>query len=243
VNSLDFVVVGVIVLSGLFAFARGFVREALSIVCWLGASAAAIYATPHLRPLAQRFLPPGPVADAAAAGVTFLVTLIVLSVITARVSRRVQQSSLSSLDRTLGLVFGLGRGALLACIGFIALTYILPPNGERPHWFTDSRTMPLIASVTTGIAQLLPETFRERAAKINPRASIENEVESAIRAYSTPGTKTGATPAYAPEDQARLNTLFQQLSTDPQVQRYLQDHPDAQAQLNRLQQQQQQQGH
>jgi len=239
VNSLDFVVVGVIVLSGLFAFARGFVKETLSIVGWLGATAAAIYATPYLRPFAQRFLPGGPAADAAAAGVAFLVTLIALSLVTSRVSRRVQRSSLSSLDRTLGLVFGLMRGALLACVGFIALTYILPAGTERPRWFTESRTMPLIASATTGIARILPESFRERAARINPRASIQNEVESAIRAYSTPGPRTGGAPAYAPEDQARLNTLFQQLSTDPEAQRYLQDHPDVQAKLNRIQQQQQ----
>src|SRR5205814_459210 len=42
-NWLDLAVIGVIVLSAVFAFARGFVREALSIVAWLGAAAITLY--------------------------------------------------------------------------------------------------------------------------------------------------------------------------------------------------------
>ncbi len=78
-RSLDIVVVGVIVLSGLFAFARGFVREVLSIAAWFGATSRRSTPALMLAPVAERFLPKGPVADAAAAIAIFLVALIVLS--------------------------------------------------------------------------------------------------------------------------------------------------------------------
>ena len=37
-TTLDLAVIGIVFLSALFAFARGFVREALSIVAWVGAA-------------------------------------------------------------------------------------------------------------------------------------------------------------------------------------------------------------
>jgi len=212
-NVLDIVVLGVIVLSGLFAFARGFVKEALSIAGWLGATAFAVYALPWARPIAERYLPKGAVAEAAAAGVIFVVTLIVLSILTGGIARRVRGSSLSALDRTLGLVFGLMRGALLVCIGWIGLSFVLPQSGERPRWISESRTLPLVASTTEGLSRLLPESFRSQALRLHP-TQRESDYLSVLRAYSVPGAKPGAAlPSIAPEDQKRLNQLIQQLGS------------------------------
>jgi len=210
-NALDIFVLGIVILSGLFAFARGFVRECLSIASWLGATAAALYATPLLRPFAEHFVPKGTFADAAAAGTAFLVTLVVLTLITGAISRRVQHSSLSALDRTLGLVFGLMRGALLVCIGFLALSFVLPPKGERPKWIAQSRTAPLFAAVTASLVKLVPEPFRQRAATFNPQEHLERDFENAIRAYALPSAPAAPGTGPSAEDQQRLNQLFQQL--------------------------------
>ena len=212
-RAIDIIVIAIVVLSGLLAFARGFVREALSIMSWLGATAAALYATPYLRPYAERFVPKGTVADTVAAGVAFLATLIVLTIITSRISRQVKRSSLSALDRTLGLVFGITRGALLVCIGYIAISLVLPPGSERPRWLAESRTLPLVAGAADSMMRLVPPQFRRQTAQFSPQERLDREVESAIRAYSLPGAKptaAGAAPTYAPEDQQRLNQLFQQ---------------------------------
>ena len=42
-NPLDLAVIGIVALSAIFAFARGFVREALSIIAWVGAAAITLY--------------------------------------------------------------------------------------------------------------------------------------------------------------------------------------------------------
>src|SRR5580698_10072717 len=111
-NLLDIFVITIVIFSGLFAFARGFVKECLSIASWLGASGAAIYAMPYLRPLVRPHVPAGAI-DAVSAGAAFIVTLVVLTIVTGTIARFVRRSSLSALDRTLGLIFGLGRGAML----------------------------------------------------------------------------------------------------------------------------------
>jgi membrane protein required for colicin V production len=218
-NGLDMLVIGIVILSGLLAFARGFVRECLSIVSWLGAAGAALYAMPLLRPYAERYVPKGAIADAVAAGVVFVLVLIALTLITSRISRRVQRSSLSALDRTLGLIFGLMRGALLVAIGFIALGFVLPKSGDRPQWLAQSKTAPLFASATESLVKLLPASFRDRAGQLNPQAGVNSVFENALRAYSIPaqrpgqGAGAGAGPGPSPEDQKRLNQLLQQLDT------------------------------
>jgi membrane protein required for colicin V production len=212
-NVLDILVIAVVVLSGLLAFARGFVRECLSIVSWLGATAAAVYAMPLLRPFAERYLPKGPIADGAAAGVVFLVALIVLTIVTGRISRKVQRSSLSALDRTLGLIFGLMRGALLVAIGFLALSFVLPKSGDRPQWLAQSKTAPLFTSATQSLIRLLPASFRDRAAQFNPQAGMQQEFENALRAYSIPAQRPGQDTGPSPEDKQRLKQLFQQLDS------------------------------
>ena len=209
---LDIFIIVVIVMSGLFAFARGFVKEALSILGWLGASAAAVYALPFARPIAERYLPAGAVAESVAAGVVFLVTLIALSILTGGIARRVRSSGLSALDRTLGLMFGLMRGALLVCIGYVGLTFLLPQHGEQPHWISESRTLPLIAGATDSLARLLPESFRKQAGHLAPAANPGSDYMSVLRAYTLPGAKGGAAPVISSEDQKRLNQLIQQIS-------------------------------
>ena len=212
-NVLDIIVIGVIVLSGLLAFVRGFVKETLSIAGWLGASAAAIYAMPYARPIAEHFLPRGAAADAAAAGVVFFATLIVLSIVTSAISRRVKRSALSALDRTLGLVFGLARGALVVAIGYLALAFVLPPAGDQPQWVTQSRTLPLIASATQSLTRLLPESLRRQAEKFNPAGKAESDYLDALRAYTVPAAPPAGSspPAIAPQDQERLDQLIKQL--------------------------------
>jgi len=220
-NSLDICVVGLVILSGLMAFARGFVRECLSIASWLGATAAALYGLPYLRPFAERHFPKGAVADGVAAGTAFILTLIVLTVITGIISRHVKRSSLSALDRTLGLLFGLGRGVLLVTIGFLALSFFLPAKGEQPQWIADSRTAPIFANASAEIARLVPGSLKDRAAQMSPQQSLQNEFENALRAYSIPASRQGASggPGAAPgggagpsaEDQQRLNQLIQSI--------------------------------
>jgi membrane protein required for colicin V production len=139
-NGLDLAVVTVIVMSGVFAFARGFVKEALSIVAWVGAAFAALYGSAYLLPMAGRALPKGPTTEVVAGIVLFLVVLVALSLLTSAVSRRVKQSGLSAVDRSLGLVFGLLRGVVLVCLGYLALAWALPSDErQQPAWMTHAR--------------------------------------------------------------------------------------------------------
>src|SRR4028119_1452187 len=115
---LDLVVLGVVLISALLAAVRGFTREVLAIVAWVVAAAAAWYLHPMALPLVQQYVSNGTVALAATIGGIFVVTLIVVSIITVQISDLILDSRIGALDRTLGLAFGAARGFLICVIGW-----------------------------------------------------------------------------------------------------------------------------
>jgi membrane protein required for colicin V production len=221
-NPFDIFIIVLIVISGLFAFARGFVREVLSLATWIGASLAALYAFPYSRPIAEQWLQKGIVADAAAALSVFVVVLIVLSILSSVIARRVKDSSLSALDRTLGLMFGLLRGVILACLVYIGVTWALP-EASRPVWIKEARTASLLQIGADKLKALVPQSVRNRAestaAEAQQRVDQARDATDAIRALQQP---TPATPkpsdtaggkGYTADQQRDMNRLIQQNSS------------------------------
>jgi len=209
VTGFDIAIIVFVVASGLFAFVRGFIKEVLSIVAWFGASVAALYAVPYLRPLALRFTPSERLAGAAAAFVAFVVALIVLSLITAAIANRVKDSPAGGIDRTFGFVFGLARGALLACLIYAALLVVLPALDASPQWWTQSRTRPLLAAGLSALGHLAPGSGHSPASA----QSVERQLQDALRALSVPKSEpapAGGAPSYSPQEQHDLDRLFQQ---------------------------------
>lgn len=207
-TGFDIAIIVLVVGSGLFAFMRGFIKEVLSIIAWFGAVVVALYAVPYLRPFALRFTPSDQLANAASAFVGFTVALIVLSLITAAIANRVKNSPAGGIDRTFGFVFGLARGALLACLVYAVLLVVMPALEASPQWWTQSRTRPMLAAALTMLSHLAPGSGHSQSA-----GSVEQEVQDALHALSVP--KAGpapesGSPNYSPQDQHDLNRLFQQ---------------------------------
>lgn len=196
----DLAVIGILLVSAVLAFARGFVHEVLSMTAWIGAGFAVVFGLPYARPFARELISLPLLADVAAGGVIFIVALLILSLLTRAVSRRVQDSALNAVDRSLGFVFGLLRGALLVCLAYIPLAWLMSP-GEQPAWLHDARTRPLVEQ-GAGIIQALFDG-RQPAAKqafdpVRERARKALETERMVRDMMTPDPKTppsGGKPA------------------------------------------------
>jgi len=208
-TGFDIAVIAVILLSGVFAYWRGFVREALSIAAWIAAAAVAYYAYPYAMPLAERFLPKGTVAGIATGIVVFVVALGLLHILVKAISRRVKHSALSPLDRTFGFLFGLVRGLALVCIAYIALAWFMPPGEEQPRWFAQSRTLPYLAAGAEQLQNLFSHPARGKSAR---RTTVEREAEQAISAFTNPLPKQpgNEAPAYTPDEKRDLNRLIEQ---------------------------------
>ena len=158
-SAADIAVFGIVLLTGLMAFSLGLVRVVLALLGWIGAGFATLYGFSYARPIARHWISVPILADAAAGAAIFIGTLIVLTMISHAIGHRVRGSGLSALDRSLGLVFGLGLGAVLACLAYLGLAWAIdmPPKlADQPSWIREARTRPLVEWGANRLRMLAP---------------------------------------------------------------------------------------
>jgi len=155
-NAVDIAVALILLVSAILAYARGFVHETLAVAGWVGAFLATVKGYPYLQPYARDMIPADLLADFAAGVSIFVVTLVILTLITRAISSRVKESALNVLDRSLGFLFGLVRGAVVICAAYIGLGLLIPQE-EQPDWVTEAKSLPLIVDGSQVLASLLPE--------------------------------------------------------------------------------------
>ena len=160
INVTDLVILAVLLISGLLALSRGFVKEVLSIAGWVIATIAALELFPLLQPIVRRYIDQSLIADSIAAGGIFVVVLTLASLLSSAISRRVQRSEIGVLDRSLGFLFGLLRGVVVTALAYLVLVQFLG-KGEQPDWLRGARAMPAIEYSAELLARLAPEDIRE----------------------------------------------------------------------------------
>ena len=157
ITLLDIVLIVVMLISGLLAMVRGFMREVLSITAWVLAAAVTLYAYAKLLPTPQQYFNNDIVATVAVVGGVFLGTLLVVSVFTIRISDMVLDSRVGALDRTLGFLFGLARGLIIVVVAFPFFDWLVPDRSQ-PEWVTDAKSRVVLASTGRWLMSMLPET-------------------------------------------------------------------------------------
>jgi membrane protein required for colicin V production len=161
--------VGILVLiSALLATARGLTREVLSLATWAGAAVLAIWMWQYHPEIARAYVKEQLVADIATVVVTFIVSLIVLHLITMRIADFVVDSKIGPLDRTLGFVFGALRGVFIAVVVVIFGNWLLGNN--LPAWARDSKSLPPLVQIGDGLISILPPDLESQVNDILQRA-------------------------------------------------------------------------
>ncbi len=153
---LDLFLIAVMLISGLLAMVRGFMREVLSIAAWGIAAVATLYAYSKLLPYAKQYFNNDYVAAGATIGGVFLFTLIIASVLTVRISDRILDSRIGALDRTLGFLFGLGRGLLIVVVAFIFFDWLVPAKSQ-PEAVRNAKSRVVLQGTGQWLMSLLPE--------------------------------------------------------------------------------------
>ena len=156
ITLLDIIVLSVMLLSGLLAMIRGFMREILSIAAWASAAIATIYAFPRLLPQAKAYFNNDTIAAIAVIAGVFIGTLVVATIITSKISDMVLDSRIGALDRTLGFLFGLGRGLLIVVVAFLFFAWLVPDK-QQPDWVRTAKSLSVLQSTGNWLMSMLPD--------------------------------------------------------------------------------------
>src|SRR5918998_6366817 len=153
---LDGILIFIVLVSALLAMIRGFTREVFSIGSWVAAAAATYFFWDDVLPYTQRYIEDKNLSLGVTIAGLFFITLLVVSLITMRISDFVLDSKAGPLDRTLGFVFGAARGLILVVIAVLFLNFFIAPD-RQPIWIAEAKTKPWLDNLGNDLMNRLPE--------------------------------------------------------------------------------------
>ncbi|MET3520430.1 MULTISPECIES: CvpA family protein [unclassified Mesorhizobium] len=190
ITLLDGILVGFTLVSAMLAMVRGFSREVLSIVSWVAAAAAAFFFYKPVLPYVQPYVDNDKIAMAAAAGVVFVIALIVVSVITMKLADWIIDSRIGALDRTLGFLYGAARGVLVVAVALLFFNWLA--GAKAPGWVANAKSRPLLETIGAKLESLLPENTEDLVNKYTHKGAPATETPVA------PGATTDQPAAEPP---------------------------------------------
>src|ERR1700676_1212614 len=156
ITLLDVILIGVMLISAVLAMIRGFMREILSIAARVLAALATLYSYGKLLPWAKSYVNNDIVATGAVVAGTFLLTLLVVSIVTVRFSDMVLDSRVGALDRTLGFLFGLAGGRIIVVVAFLFFAWLVPAK-TQPSWVANAKSRVVLQSTGDWLMSMLPD--------------------------------------------------------------------------------------
>jgi membrane protein required for colicin V production len=153
---LDLGLIVIILVSALLSMVRGFTREVLAIGSWAAAAAAAYFFYPNLVPYVSPYIHKEPLPAVISAAVIFFVALIIVSILTVRISDAILDSKVGALDRSLGFLFGAARGFLLGVVAFAIFNWLVAEK-QQPEWVKEAKTRPILMETADRVIAMLPD--------------------------------------------------------------------------------------
>lgn len=187
----------VLLVSAGVGFIRGAVREMVTVVAFLLAAVGSLLALRVTGPMAREVIDPDWAGTAAAVLVLFAALYILLRVIGASLTERIRGGPLSSIDRAIGLGFGLIR-ALVVLGVFNLLFTAATPESRIPRWIEGAALYPLTEASANVLRQFAPQGGL-LASRIGPA------LERAVREGEEP-TKG---PGYEADDRSQVDDLVE----------------------------------
>lgn len=193
-NELDYVLLGVLAISGLMALWRGFLREALGLLGWVAAFVAAARFSEELARHLDQWIEPPILTDRLSFFAIFVATLVLFGMLGQLLKKFFGLAGLSVADRLLGLCFGLARGSVILAITLVMYQHLFYPQHAPSDHMARSTLLPYLVQGTDWAMQTLPPSWRL------PRAAAPISVAPANSGEMTSMAPTdgGATAPAAP---------------------------------------------
>lgn len=146
-TTLDYVYVGVILVSTIWATVRGGVYETIATLSWVVAAISARFASPWLDKVLQSWfdLSDSTVGTLVASYFIIFFAILMLAVfLNQKLRNRIQDSIMNVTDKTLGVIFGIIRGVVAMGIFYWGALWYYSDVPFLPDWLSQARTRPIM---------------------------------------------------------------------------------------------------
>jgi membrane protein required for colicin V production len=157
---------------------------------------------PKLLPVVQGYVSNDIVAKAIAIGGIFLGTLLIVSIVTIKISDMILDSRIGALDRTLGFLFGLARGLVIVVVAFLFFAWLVPDRSQ-PEWVKNAKSRVVLQGTGQWLMSMLPEdpenTILKRLKR--PKPEDQDQPDTPAGGRSSLGVPAGRFAFAAPKSQ------------------------------------------
>lgn len=170
-NWFDVVIVGIVALSVVISFFRGFLRESVSLVTWI---AAILLGLKFAGPLGTEFS--GHIANKTAQYLSaflaiFILVFIVGTTINLIIKSLVSKVGMGVMDSILGLAFGFIRGLIAVAV---ILMIINNTPFQKEMWYKKSVLTAEFKPLVTWMESFIPSKIQQVSAWISDDKSTDN---------------------------------------------------------------------
>lgn len=199
------IIAGIILLvSGVVGFARGASRELTSALSFIAAAIVALLGLRITGPLFRGMMDPDWAATAAAILLTFVIAFIALRLLGAALTRTLHaDGALGTLDRLMGLAFGLIRGLVVLGVFNLVFNMATPPD-RVPAWVSQSALYPL-STASARVLKVFAPKGTALAGKLAP--AIEDAVHDG--ASDKPSDRKPGEPSYDQSQRRSVDDLVE----------------------------------
>jgi len=155
---VDYLIIGIILLSSGISIVRGFIKEVLSLASWALSFWVALTFYPHVATLLASYIETPSVRLFTAFMALFLVTLILAALVNHLISQLVEKTGLSGTDRSLGVIFGLVRGVAIVSLLVLLAGATPMPNDD---WWQNSLLLEHFEQLAVWLRSFLPADIAE----------------------------------------------------------------------------------
>jgi membrane protein required for colicin V production len=176
VTAFDYTVIGIIFLSLVFGFFKGFVRVVVALGAWVVAVIAAVRFSGSLGPLLPDFGESPATRFILAFAIILVAILLLGAVVGWALARLIRAVGLGFVDRTLGAVVGIARGVVIVVLGVLLAGLTTLP---RQVWWQNAVLAPPLVTAALSLRPWLPKPL---ASRLDFGAQERGTAKSATRA-------------------------------------------------------------
>lgn len=155
----DLIIIGLVLLSVILGFMRGFCKEVFTIFGWVAAIIATIYFAPVSFHIGEKYIENPLLARLATSSAIFLGTLGICSLVSYFATKTIHASKLGLIDQTFGLIFGIVRAVVILGLAYMLFLFTFSRPETRPAFVQNAKTRPFLEASSNWIQAIAPETM------------------------------------------------------------------------------------
>ncbi|MFZ8992125.1 CvpA family protein [Alphaproteobacteria bacterium LSUCC0226] len=159
---VDYGILLVLVLSCVLSTLRGITRELLGLIGWVVSILVANFTAPQIEDPIVDLLQIKGLGAALAWALPFAASVVVWFILASVMAPALTRVGFASLDRWLGVLFGIIRGFGLVLIVFVIAVFGTDGEENLPKIVKDSQSTPLLSRSAHYFSDFVPEDYRDQ---------------------------------------------------------------------------------